>query len=115
MAKKNLASLMSGLMGDSSPMDASADGNASEVTQEMKDNLAAERKRNVGRPRKDQPVEKNNEIRATFIVDPELIRKVKYISLVDGSLLKTVINDALTAYIADWESRNGEIRLPNGK
>ena len=49
--------------------------------------------------------------RTTFIVDPELIRKVKYISLVESSLLKDVISEALTSYIEAWESENGKIRL----
>ena len=115
MAKKNLASLMNGIMGDTKPSELEVtaigqpDSTAAEVTEEMKANL------NVGRPRKGESGSKTNEVRATFIVDPELIRKVKYISLVESSLLKDVISKALTSYIEAWESENGKIRLPKKK
>lgn len=120
MAKKNLASLMNGIMGDTKPSEPEAPAvgqpeSAAEVTEEMKANLEANRRRNVGRPRKGESGSKNNEVRATFIVDPELIRKVKYISLVESSLLKDVISEALTSYIEAWESENGKIRLPKKK
>ncbi len=121
MAKKNLASLMNGIMGDTKPSEPEAqsigqpESTVAEVTEEMKANLEANRRRNVGRPCKGESGSKNNEVRATFIVDPELIRKVKYISLVESSLLKDVISEALTSYIEAWESENGKIRLPKKK
>ncbi len=121
MAKKNLASLMNGIMGDSKPVvpEVSSEERqevpVSEVTDEMKDSLEAKRRQNVGRPRKGESGSKTNEVRATFIVDPELIRKVKYISLVESSLLKDVISDALTSYVEGWETENGKIRLPKKK
>lgn len=118
MAKKNLASLMNGIMGKSKPTEPAVEqleSTAVEVTEEMKANLEANRRRNVGRPRKGESGSKTNEVRATFIVDPELIRKVKYISLVESSLLKDVISEALTSYIEAWESENGKIRLPKKK
>jgi hypothetical protein len=120
MAKRDLASLMSGIIGEKSSAETSKVENnetqlATEVTDEMKENLEARRKRNVGRPRKGEPGSKSNEVRATFIVDPDLVRKVKYISLVESNLLKDVINSALQEYINAWESANGKIRLPNKK
>ena len=121
MAKKDLASLMSGIMGETKPAQPeplaveSQDEPVAEVTEEMKTNLEAVRRRNVGRPRKDEQVSKAEEVRATFIVSPELLRKVKYISLVDGVLLKDVISEALTNYIEAWETDNGKIRLPKKK
>lgn len=118
MAKKNLASLMNGIMGETKPAEPAIEqpeATAAEVTEEMKANLEANRRRNVGRPRKGESGSKTNEVRATFIVDPELIRKVKYISLVESSLLKDVISEALTTYIEAWESENGKIRLPKKK
>ena len=87
----------------------------SEVTDTMRENLEAKRRQNVGRPRKDASGYKAEETRATFIVDPELIRKVKFISLVESTLLKDVISDALTTYIEAWESENGKICLPKKK
>lgn len=65
----------------------------------MKSKLEAKRRENVGRPKKGElakSAKKPQEIRATFIVDPDLLRKVKYISLVEGILLKDVISEALS-------------------
>ena len=121
MAKKNLASLMNGIIGEAKPKESEVSSEmsqkvpVSEVTEEMKDNLESKRRQNVGRPRKGERSPKTNEVHATFIVDPELIRKVKYISLVESSLLKDVISDALTSYIEAWETENGKIRLPKKK
>ena len=84
-------------------------------TEEIKANLEANRRRDVGRPRKGESGSKNNEVRATFIVDPELIRKVKYISLFESSLLKDVISEVLTSYTGTEVSENGKIRLPKKK
>ena len=52
---------------------------------------------------------------STFIVDPDLVRKVKYISLVEGILLKDVISEALNNYVDAWEEKNKKIRLPKAK
>lgn len=126
MAKKNLASLMNGIMGNPEPQDEaaaqtsgvieqSADETTSEITEDMKESLESKRYRNVGRPKKGAKGSKKEETRATFIVDPELIRKLKYISLVESSLLKEVIAEALTGYIDAWEAENGKIKLPKKK
>ena len=121
MAKKNLASLMSGIMGDakfSIPEETSSPTQevpVSVVTEEMKENLEAKRRQNVGRPRKGETGKQTTEVRATFIVDPEVVRKLKYVSLAEGSLLKDVIAEALNSYLDTWESENGKIRLPKIK
>ena len=75
----------------------------------MKESLEAKRRRNVGRPHKGEPGSKVEETRATFIVDPELIRKKKYIALVENNLLKDVISEALSSFIESWEAKNGNI------
>lgn len=117
MAKKNLASLMNGIMGEPKPqeetetetsvgIELSAEAATSEVTEDMKESLEAKRYRNVGRPKKGTASSKKEVTRATFIADPELIRKLKYISLVESSLLKDVISEALTGYIEEWENEN---------
>lgn len=125
MAKKNLASLMNGIMGDPKPQEPTisetptnepvSEPHSSEVTEEMKESLEAKRYSNVGRPKKGTTNTKKEETRATFIVDPELIRKLKYISLVESSLLKDIVSEALTNYISAWEVENGKIRLPKKK
>ena len=74
------------------------DANETETTGKMKSRLEAKRRENVGRPKKGETAKsakKPQEIRATFIVDPDLLQKVKYISLVEGALLKDVISEAL--------------------
>ena len=86
--------------------------------EKMKSKLEAKRRENVGRPKKGEPAKntkKSQEIRATFIVDPDLLRKVKYISLVEGILLKDVISEALNNYVDAWEEKNKKIRLPKAK
>lgn len=110
MAKKNLSSLMSGIMGTDERERTEANPSASEEIRQIpleKESVPVA-PRKPGRPKKD---EAKKEIRATFIVDPELVRKVKYISLMDDRLQKDVINDALTEYISNWESEHGKIKM----
>lgn len=88
------------------------------ATEQMKSKLEAKRRENVGRPKKGETAKsakKPQEIRATFIVDSDLVRKVKYISLVEGILLKDVISEALNNYVDAWEEKNKKIRLPKAK
>lgn len=88
------------------------------ATEQMNSKLDAKRRENVGRPKKGEAArstKKPQEIRATFIVDPDLVRKVKYISLVEGILLKDVISEALNNYVDAWEEKNKKIRLPKAK
>ncbi len=102
------------------PAKASSKKEATEMaaTEQMKSKLEAKRRENVGRPKKGETAKsakKPQEIRATFIVDPDLLRKVKYISLVEGILLKDVISEALNNYVDAWEEKNKKIRLPKAK
>lgn len=102
------------------PAKASAKKEATETaaTEQMKSKLEAKCRENVGRPKKGEPAKsakKPQEIRATFIVNPDLLRKVKYISLVEGILLKDVISEALNDYVDAWEEKNKKIRLPKAK
>ena len=102
------------------PAKASAKKEATETaaTEQMKSKLEAKRRENVGRPKKGESAKsakKPQEIRATFIVDPDLLQKVKYISLVEGALLKDVISEALNNYVDKWETDNRKIRLPKRK
>lgn len=109
MTKKNLVSPMNGIMGELKPQESTipdyqiiepvAEAESSEVIQEMKENLETKWYRNVCRQKKGTNTSKKEETRAIFIVDPELIRKLKYISLVESSLLKDTISEALTDYL----------------
>lgn len=99
---------MSGIIGsennDPKPSVASdADASASE------DVNAQAVKHGPGRPKKNP--EDNDDTRATFIVSASLLRKIKYISLMEESLQKEVVNDALSLYVTKWEEENGKIKL----
>lgn len=122
---KKIASLIQGIVGGTpTPTPTSTEtGDVSpelveslDITPEMEEALNAVRKKKVGRPKKNAiPTGATNEGRATFIVDNDLIRKVKYISLADAKLLKDVIKEALSGYVSKWEEENGTIRLPKKK
>ena len=84
------------------------------ISPEMEDKLNIIRQEKVGRPKgrkNGNPKEREN--RATFIVSPEIVRKLKYISLMESRLYKVVVSEALQSYIDQWEDRNGKINLPN--
>lgn len=117
MAKKNLTSVLGGIIGSNPEVQPVVDAQAPEITEEMEEKLEARRRQNVGRPRKMSSIERkpSNDTRATFIVDAELLRKLKYISLAESLLLKEALNTALTNYVEAWEEENGKIRLPKKK
>jgi len=82
------------------------------VTEELEEKLNKVRRAKVGRPKKYTEAElRERENRATFIVSKDLVRKVKYISLMDSRLVKDVVAAALSEYIAKWETENGIINL----
>lgn len=105
---------MNGIMGEENHSDNvqeeqhTEECSVSEVTDEMKEKLESKRRQNVGRPKKGKAVSKPKEIRATFIVDPELVRKVKYISIVEGTLLKDVVSAALTHILRIGKARTNQ-------
>lgn len=72
----------------------------------------------VGRPKtqfkeitkSSQEGTKENETRATFIVNEELLDKLKAIAYWDRVLIKDVINTALLDAIAKHEKKSGDIK-----
>lgn len=92
--KKDLAGLVGGIIGKTATMPETTPTTATESgsAKSNKDKAAV--------------------IRATFVCDPELIRKIKYIGLASGRLHKDVVSDALSEYIARWETEHGTISLP---
>ena len=57
---------------------------------------------------------KENETRATFIVNEELLDKLKAIAYWDRIRIKDVVNNALQEAVAKYEKRNGDINpIPN--
>lgn len=55
--------------------------------------------------------EKPAEIRATFIVSPNLIRKLKLIGMLENRKHKDVINEALSVFISKRESEHPTVDL----
>jgi hypothetical protein len=53
---------------------------------------------------------KENETRATFIVNEDLLEKLKAIAYWDRVLIKEVINTALQEAVSKYEKKNGEIK-----
>lgn len=78
--------------------------------------LAQTRKR--GRPvtqtkvitKSSQEGTKENETRATFIINEELLEKLKAIAYWDRLLIKDVVNFALQEAVVRYEKKNGDIK-----
>lgn len=95
MAKRDLSSLVNGIIGSNNPA--------------PDNNQNPEEKRSVGRPKRDSSKE---EVRATFVGDKNTMRKLKFIAVADDCLLKDIINKSFENFIAQWEAERGEINLP---
>ena len=101
MSKKNFTGGLSSLLGETNKEDKAT---------------------KVGRPKtqfkeitkSSQEGTKENETRATFIVNEELLDKLKAIAYWDRVLIKEVINTAFLDAIAKHEKKSGEIKpIPN--
>lgn len=106
MAKKNLHSLMSGIIGPehSEPIE-KIEVSSSVQSQGSSD----EQPKRPGRPKS---TGYSDDVRATFIVSAEVLRKLKYIALMESRLQKDIVGDALDRYIQQWEAENCKIKLP---
>lgn len=80
----------------------------------------------IGKPKstavkvEDTPVEvrpstengcKAGEARTTVILNKELVKKVKYIALAEGTSIKDKVTEGLSAIVEQWEANNGEIPI----
>lgn len=114
MADRKLKSLMNGIMG--------TDPQAQETT--VEETITVEEsskptekptpkteKKGPGRPKKAATGEEDS-AKGTFVADRQIIRKLKFIALVEDCLLKDVIDEAFKTYIEKWEKKNGEIPKP---
>ena len=54
---------------------------------------------------------KTGEARTTVILNKELVKKVKYIALAEGTSIKDKVTEGLTAIVEQWEASNGEIPI----
>ena len=59
---------------------------------------------------------KENETRATFIINEELLEKLKAIAYWDRILIKEVLNTALQEAVTKYEKKNGAVKpIPTKK
>ena len=82
------------------------------ISPEMEEKLNEVRLSKMGRPKGRGNGNPNRENRATFIVDRDVTRKLKYIALMETQTYKTIVSEALQSYIDKWEKKNGIINLP---
>ena len=79
-----------------------------------------EKKSKVGRPKtqnkeitkSSQEGTKVNETRATFIVNEDVLAKMKAISKLEGIQYKATVNEAFTRFIKEYEKKKGTIEDP---
>lgn len=117
MAKKNLASLMSGIIGESSPS-LMAENAPQEVAKTSVENISAtpEKEAEKGTAKRGRPVVNKEPVTSvTFNAPESVLSKLKYISFVDGITQKDIIISSLLSYIDSWEAENGPVRLPKKK
>ena len=57
---------------------------------------------------------KAGEARTTVILNKELVKKIKYIALAEGTSIKEKVTEGLTAIVEQWEANNGEISIKKG-
>ena len=94
MSKKDFTKGLSSLLGDQA--EAPRRGRPATQTKEI--------------TKSSQEGTKENETRATFILNEELLEKVKAIAYWDRVLIKDVVNTALQEIVVKYEKKNGDIK-----
>ena len=116
MSKKNFKGGLSSVLGDQ-PQKKVNFNRAKKFLGEMKkENTATPNK--IGRPqtqfkeitKSSQEGTKENETRATFIVNEELLEKLKAVAYWDRVMIKDVINTALEETVTKYEKKNGKVK-----
>lgn len=97
MAKKNFSGGLNSLLGESKQVEQAA---------EQAEPKAA--KKEITKT--SQIGTKEKETRATFIVNEDLLEKMKSLAYWDRVLIKDIVNTAFEEHIARHEKKNGEIR-----
>ncbi len=80
------------------------------------DNISIPDGNNIGASKEEAPIhakkdKSTTEIRATFIVDSRLVRKLKLIGMLESKKHKDVIGSAIAEYIEKWESEHPTVNL----
>ena len=83
------------------------------ISPELEEKLNEARLSKRGRPKGRKNGNANRQNRATFIVDKDITRQLKYIALMETRTYKEIVGEALQEYINRWEKKNGKINLPN--
>jgi hypothetical protein len=96
MAKKSFSGGLNSLLGDTKQAEVAP------VTVEPKAKKEITKTSQIGT--------KEKETRATFIVNEDLLEKLKAVAYWDRVLIKDIINQALEEHIARYEKKNGEIK-----
>lgn len=94
MAKKDFSGGLNSLLGDQpeKPKVGRPRTNFKEVTKSSEENT------------------KEGETRATFIINKDLLEKLKGLSYWDRVTIKQVVHTALEEYLSRYEKKNGEIK-----
>lgn len=94
MSKKNFTGGLSSLLG--------------EQPEKRKKGRPATQKREI--TKSSQEGTKENETRATFILNEELLEKLKAIAYWDRVLIKDVVNGALQEAVGKYEKKHGTVK-----
>ena len=79
--------------------------------EDKKQPTAPRKEREASKPSHEE--NKENDTRATFIMDKELLEKVKDIAYWERALIKEVVEEAFREYAEKYEKKNGSIE-PRG-
>jgi hypothetical protein len=101
MAKKSFSGGLNSLLGDTK---------APQPPKEEQAPVVAEPKVKREITKTSQIGTKEKETRATFIVNEDLLEKMKSIAYWDRVLIKDLINQVLEEHLARYEKKNGEIK-----
>ena len=121
MSKKSFKGGLDSLLGESptrSEIDIKMIGFENHLKEMERDRLIEGAKKKRGRPqtstreitKSSQEGTKENETRATFIINEELLDKLKAIAYWERLLIKDVLNTALQEAVAKYEKKRGEIK-----
>ena len=100
MAKKSFSGGLNSLLGETKQPEQAAEPTTPKAPKAAKKEIT----------KTSQVGTKLKETRATFIVNEDLLEKMKSVAYWDRVLIKDIVNDAFENYIARYEKKNGEIK-----
>ena len=100
MAKKSFSGGLNSLLGDTKQAEQAAEQSEPKAPKAPKKEIT----------KTSQIGTKEKETRATFIVNEDLLEKMKSLAYWDRVLIKDIVNTAFEEHIARYEKKNGEIK-----